>query len=123
MTDLPSMSKSERRAAPSGWLYLCQNESVHYIIDALLSVDPSREFTQTELARLAGVSTQSVRRHMDRLVEMGVVATTAGGRRYHYDMESEVGRLVAELNGALVARGFDAGDDAEEDGDRADAVQ
>ena len=113
MSDIPEMSKSDRRAAPSGWLYLCQNESVHYIIDALLSVEPTREFTQTELARFSGVSTQSVRRHIDKLVETGVVATTAGGRRYHYNIESDVGQLVAELNGALVARGLDNADEGE----------
>ena len=114
MADTPAMTKAERRTAPSGWLYLSQNETVHYIIDALLSVDPSREFTQTELARFSGVSTQSVRRHIDRLVETGVVATTAGGRRYHYNMESDVGQLIAELNGALIARGFDVGDDEQD---------
>ena len=121
MSDIPSVSKSDRRATPSGWLYLCQNETVHYIIDALLSVESSREFTQTELARLSGVSTQSVRRHIDRLVETGVVATTAGGRRYHYNMDSNVGQLIAELNGAIVARSFD--DDVEDEQDAADIAQ
>lgn len=101
---LPETSKEDRREAPSGWLALCQNESVHYIIDALLSVDPHREFTKTELARISGVSTQSVRRHIDTLVDMGIVAETAGGKRYRYEMESEPGQLVAELNGALVSR-------------------
>lgn len=114
MTDTEGMSKADRRATPSGWLYLCQNESVHYIIDALLSVEPSREFTKTELACMSGVSTQSVRRHMDRLVETGVVETVAGGRRYRFNMGSDVGRLVAELNGALIARGLD---DVEDDVD------
>lgn len=106
MTDIEKMTKEERRATPSGWLSLCQHESVHYIIDALLSVDPKKEFTQTELARFAGVSTQSVRRHIDHLVDLGVVAETAGGKRYHYNLESDVGQLVAELNGAIVARNY-----------------
>lgn len=97
--------KEQRLAYPSGWLYLCQHESVHLIIDALLQVDPRKEFTKTELAAFAGVSTQSVRRHIDRLVELGIVAETAGGRRYHYDLETDAGQLVAELNAELSAIG------------------
>lgn len=113
MSELPEVSKEERRATPSGWLYLCKDESVHYIIDALLSVDHHREFTQTELARISGVSAQSVRRHIDRLVELGIVTEVAGGRRYSFDMESDVGQLVAELNGAIVANSYE-GEDAED---------
>lgn len=93
--------KEERLAYPSGWLYLCQHESVHLMIDALLQVDPKKEFNKTELAEFAGVSRQSVRRHIDKLVECGVVAETAGGRRYHYDLESPVGQMIAELNAEI----------------------
>jgi Fic family protein len=85
--------KEERLSSPSGWLYLCQHESVHLMIDALLQVDPKKEFNKTELAESAGVSRQSVRRHIDKLVECGVVAETAGGRRYHYNLDSSVGRM------------------------------
>ncbi|WP_254543650.1 winged helix-turn-helix domain-containing protein [Halomarina pelagica] len=98
-------TKEERLEYPSGWLYLCQHDSVHFIIDALLQVDPKKEFTKTELAEFAGISTQSVRRHLDKLVEAGIVAETAGGKRYHYDLESPTGQLVAELNAELVAIG------------------
>lgn len=104
--DLTRAEMKERRLAyPSGWLYLCQHASVHLVIDALLSVDPRKEFTKTELAEFAGVSTQSVRRHLDKLVDVGVVAETANGKRYHYDAESPVGRLVAELNAEITAVG------------------
>lgn len=97
--------RQQRIEFPSGWLYLCQHESVHLIIDALLQVDPKKEFNQTELAKFAGVSRQSVRRHIDKLVELGVVAETAGGKRYHYNLESPTGQLIAELNGELNAIG------------------
>ncbi|USZ69155.1 winged helix-turn-helix domain-containing protein [Halorussus salilacus] len=97
--------REKRLAYPSGWLYLCQHESVHFIIDALLQVDPKKEFNKTELAEFAGISAQSVRRHIDKLVELGVVAETAGGKRYHYNLESEVGQLIAELNGEINAIG------------------
>lgn len=97
--------REQRLAYPSGWLYLCQHESVHFIIDAFLQVDPKKEFNKTELAEFAGISTQSVRRHIDKLVELGIVAETAGGKRYHYNLESEVGQLIAELNGEINAIG------------------
>jgi predicted transcriptional regulator len=97
--------KEERLSYPSGWLYLCQHESVHLMIDALLQVDPRKEFNQTELAEFAGVSRQSVRRHIDKLVECGVVAETANGRRYHYDLDSSVGQMIAELNAEINAIG------------------
>lgn len=106
--------RDQRLAYPSGWLYLCQHESVHFIIDALLQVDPKKEFTKTELADFAGISTQSVRRHIDKLVELGVVAETAGGKRYHYDLESPVGRTIAELNGEINAIGAGRADPADD---------
>ncbi|MFH5802324.1 winged helix-turn-helix domain-containing protein [Haladaptatus sp. CMAA 1911] len=102
--------KEQRLEYPSGWLYLCQHESIHLILDALLQVDPKKEFNKTELAEFAGISTQSVRRHIDRLVELGIVAETAGGRRYHYNLESEAGQLVAELNAELAASGVEQTD-------------
>lgn len=100
----PEMGMKEQRLThPTGWLYLCQHESVHLMIDALLQVDPKKEFNQSELAEFAGVSRQSVRRHIDKLVELGVVATTASGRRYHYNLDSPVGQRVAELNAEINA--------------------
>lgn len=98
-------TKERRLTHPSGWLYLCQHNSVHLMIDALVQADPKKEFTQTELAEFAGVSRQSVRRHIDTLIECGVVAETAGGRRYHYDLDSPVGQLIVELNAELAALG------------------
>lgn len=105
-TDSDGMSTKEQRLAyPSGWLYLCEHESVHLMIDALLQVDPKKEFTKTELAEFSGVSRQSVRRHIGKLVELGVVAETAGGRRYHYDLQSPVGQRIVELNAEINAIG------------------
>jgi predicted transcriptional regulator len=97
--------KRSRVEHPIGWLYLCRHESVHYIIDALLQVDPRKEFTKTELAEFAGVSAQSVRRHLPKLRELEVVAETASGKRYHYDIDSPVGQLIIELNGEINAIG------------------
>ena len=106
--------KEQRLEYPSGWLYLCQHESVHFMIDALVQVDPRKEFTKTELAEFSGVSTQSVRRHIGKLVELGIVAETAGGRRYHFNIESRVGQLIAELNGEINATAVERGEQTTE---------
>ncbi|WP_223301674.1 winged helix-turn-helix domain-containing protein [Haladaptatus sp. R4] len=104
-------TKEQRLAYPSGWLYLCQHESVHLMLDALLQVDPRKEFNKTELAEFAGVSTQSVRRHIGKLVELGIVEETANGRRYHYNLESKTGQIVAELNAEINAIGAGRADE------------
>ncbi len=75
-----------------------------------MQTDPKQEFTQTELAEFAGVSRQSVRRHIGTLVDCGVVAETAGGRRYRYDLDSRVGQLIVELNAELAAIGAQKSD-------------
>lgn len=59
------------------------------------------------------MSTQSVRRHIDKLVELGIVAETAGGRRYHYNLDSPIGQLVAELNAEVNAVGAGRNDPGE----------
>lgn len=106
-TDDPREMKHSRTEHPTGWLYLCQHTSIHYILDALLQVDPNKEFTKTELAEFAGVSTQSVRRHLPKLVELGVVAETANGKRYHYDLSTDLGQLIVEVNGEIAALGVE----------------
>jgi HTH domain. len=70
--------KTLRSEYPSGWLVLTKNESVPYIVDALLDAPPHREFNQTELAEHAGVSRQSVSRYLDLLEDIGDRGT---GRR------------------------------------------
>jgi predicted transcriptional regulator len=106
--------KEERLTYPTGWLYLCQHESIHLMIDTLLQVDPKKEFNKTELAEFAGVSRQSVRRHIDKLVECGVVAETEGGRRYHYNLDDPVGQMIAELNAEINAIGSDRAESTDE---------
>lgn len=94
---------------PSGWLALTKNESVPYIVDALLDLPPRREVNQTELADLAGVSRQSVSRHRDLLLMAGVIEPVAGTspQRYRFDPESPVSRALIQLDGAMNAVGPD----------------
>jgi Fic family protein len=102
-------TKAQRNEHPSGWLVLTKNESVPYIVDALLDAPPHREFNQTELAELAGVSRQSVSRYLDLLVDVGIVKSLDGTspQRYRFDPESRVSEALIRLDGAMNAAGTD----------------
>jgi DNA-binding transcriptional ArsR family regulator len=95
---------------PSGWLVLTKHESAAKVVDALLDLPPRREFNQSELADLAGVSRQSVSRHLDLLLEIGVIEPVEPTRpqRYRFDPTSEVSRAIIRLDGAMNAAGPNA---------------
>jgi predicted transcriptional regulator len=99
--------KMRRDEYPSGWLVLTQNEAVAYIIDALLDLPPTREFNQTELAREAGVSRQSVGKYLDLLLGVGIIAPVEGTtrQRYHFNPESPVSEAIMRLDGEMNAVG------------------
>jgi len=91
---------------PSGWRILVQNESVGYILDALLDALPGSEFTKTELADKAGVSRQSVYTHLDLLLVLGVLEPVEGSspERYRVNAESELLELLHQVNGVVNKR-------------------
>lgn len=101
---------SPREAYPSGWLVLAKHESVAKIVDALLDLPPRREFNQSELAEHAGVSRQSVSRHLDLLLDVGVLepVENTDPARYRFDPTSDVSRAIVELDGAMNAAGHEA---------------
>lgn len=103
----PDEQRTFRADHPSGWIALTKNESVPYIIDALLDLLPRREFNQTELADLAGVSRQSVSRHLDLLLTAEIIEPVEGTspQRYRFDPKSEVSRAIVRLDGAMNAIG------------------
>lgn len=111
MSDVPELTKQDRLDAPTGWLALTSDETLQFVIDALLSAGPAVEFTTDELARYSGVDADAVPEHVERLVALGIVAESADGRRYRLADDSEPGRLVADLNDALADRrpGLDGG--------------
>lgn len=104
--------KVTRAEYPSGWLVLTRNESVAYIIDALLDLPPHREFNQSELADHAGVSRQSVSRHLELLLEVGVLdpVENTSPQRYRFDEDSPVSRALIQLDGAVNAAGATVAD-------------
>lgn len=111
MANAPEAAGDEQRAFreeyPSGWLALTKNESVPYIVDALLDLPPRREFNQSELAELSGVSRQSVSRHLDLLLRADIVEPVEGTspQRYRFNEESPVSEALIQLDGAMNAAG------------------
>ena len=99
-------TKEARLENPTGVLCLFQHESVPILIDAILTLPPSREFTKTELADHAGVTRQTVSKYIDLLVETEIVEEVANSspRRYQVAKSDAVEELF-ELNSALNAAG------------------
>lgn len=109
-TDRREETRRLRESYPSGLLALMRNESIAYILDALLDAPANREFNQSELAREAGVSRQTVNRHLDLLVGVGVMVPVDGTSptRYRFNPESDVSVALIELERAMNAAGPEA---------------
>lgn len=105
--DSERAQKALRKENPTGWLVLTRNESVPFIVDALLDQLPRREFNKTELAEAAGVSRQSVARHLDLLLTVDVVEPVEGTspQWYRFDPETPVSKALIQLDGAMNAAG------------------
>ena len=90
---------------PSGLRVLLQNESVGYMLDALMDI-PGTQFNKSRLAEKAGVSRQSVHTHIALLVNLGIVRETdaSGTTQYTLDQEEEIVRLLYQLEGEINKR-------------------
>ena len=91
---------------PSGWRILVQNESVGYILDALMDALPGSEFTKSELADKSGVSRQSVYSHLDLLLVLGVLEPVedSSPERYRVNADNELLELLHQVNGVVNER-------------------
>jgi DNA-binding transcriptional ArsR family regulator len=107
---IPDDDESLRERYPSGWLALTKHGSVPRIVDALLDCPPHREFNQSELADAAEVSRQSVNRHLELLLDVGIVEPVENTRpqRFRFDPECDVSRAILRLEGAMNAVGPNA---------------
>ncbi len=101
---MDDLSKAELRDEyASGWRILVQNESVGYILDALMDSTPRAEYTKSELATNAGVSRQSLYTHLDLLLALNVVEPVqhSSPQRYRVNPDSELLRLLHQINGTV----------------------
>jgi DNA-binding transcriptional ArsR family regulator len=91
---------------PSGWRILVQNESVGYILDALMDALPGTEYTKSELATEAGVSRQSLYTHLDLLLALNVLEPVedSSPQRYRVNSDSELLGLLHQVNGTVNQR-------------------
>ena len=91
---------------PSGWRILVQNESVGYILDALMDALPGSEFTKSELANKSGVSRQSVYSHLDLLLILGVLEPVedSSPERYRVNSDNDLLELLHQINGVVNRR-------------------
>lgn len=88
---------------PSGWRILTQNESVGYLLDALMDALPGAEFTKSELAAEAGVSRQSLYTHLDLLLALEVLepVEASSPQRFRANDDSEVLEMLHQVNGVV----------------------
>jgi hypothetical protein len=94
--------KKMRREHPSGWLELTMDPARALLIDALLDSPPGYEFSPVEISPRAGISGQSVRNHIGKLVERGIVKQV-GESKYKINDRSRVFREIERLNSAVTA--------------------
>jgi len=100
-------AEPSRESYPTGWLKLTKHESAAKIVDALLDLPPTREFNQTELAGQADVSRQSVKNHLNLLLDIGVLEKVEGThpQRYRFNADSDVSEAIIKLDAAMNAAG------------------
>ena len=106
----------DRGNHPSGWLAITRHDSIPKMIDAMLDLPPHREFNQTELAEMAGVSRQSVSRHLGFLLDIEVIepVENTSPQRFRFDPENEISQALIQLDGAMNAVGADLRENASE---------
>lgn len=95
------MDKKEfRKSFPSGWMEVSRYETLVLVIDALLESSPAREFTSEELGEEAGSSGKSVEKHLDKLIELGVLDKLEDRDpvRYSLNQRSPTTQKLYELN-------------------------
>jgi len=106
--------KKMRLEYPSGWLKLAKSTARALMLDALLDLQQGHEFTHSDLAERAGLSSESVRQHIGTLVELGIVdkIRDTSPTTYRLNSQAHVTKELRELNSAVNA--VKAGEEAEE---------
>jgi len=90
-----------RRDRPGVLMALVGNQTIPLVLDALLDAPPHKEFTKTELAEYAGVSSQSIRNHIDTLLEFDIIEPVPRTSRYRLCTDSQTVKRLLQLKSAL----------------------
>jgi DNA-binding transcriptional ArsR family regulator len=95
-------AKQARLSKSSGWLELTRYQTVRLLIDALLESSPGHKFNKSELERRTGMSRESIRKHIPRLIELGVIEEVddGGWPEYQLNDDGKVTKELFELNSA-----------------------
>lgn len=100
-------TKEVRKKHPSGIMKLFNQPSMRFVIDAVLDTPPTREFTKTELASHAGISTETLRKLFPTLTELGILTPVKDTSRYRLQQSSPVTQALIRLGGAVNAMALD----------------
>jgi hypothetical protein len=101
--DNAAKSEAVRRDSPSAWMALVGNQTIPLVIDALLDAPPRKEFNKTELGEYAGVNPESIRNHIETLLNFQIVEEVPDSQptRYRLDTDSPTVKRLFQLHGAL----------------------
>lgn len=95
-------TKQMRREYPSGWMELATSPGRSLLVDAILDSPPGHRFTTGTISERAGITPQSVRDHVDILIDRGIVEKI-GDTEYRIVEDSLVLEALEELNSAVTA--------------------
>ncbi|NKE37917.1 winged helix-turn-helix transcriptional regulator [Natronococcus sp. JC468] len=102
----PDLENSDAYAEGTVLPKLLGNDPKVMILASFLAdPDPDFDYTVTEIAELAGVSRNTVYRHIDDLCEIGVIKKTresGGSPRYKFDKENPAAKRLAQLEWDLM---------------------
>ena len=103
LTDEAAKMQSIRHGSASAWMEITGNQTIPVVVDALLDVPPAKEFNKTELADAAGTSAESIRTHIDTLLQFQIVEEIpeTSPTRYRLDTDSPVVKRLLQLQGTL----------------------
>lgn len=98
-------AKQARKDHPTGWMHLTRYPTTRFIIDTVLESGPSHEFNKSELSRRTGMTRDSIREHLPKLIELGVIEEIddGGWAEYQLNEQGRVTQALFNLNNAVNA--------------------
>jgi len=101
-------NKADQEAYAEGSVltqFLGDGPKIKILAAFLADPDPEFDYTVTEIADLAGVSRNTVYRHLDDLLEVGAIVKTresGSSPRYKLNKDNPAAKLVAQLEWELM---------------------